>query len=498
MKKLLKSQSGLSLPMVLMVLVILALFSTVIISLGTTDTLHASKQSQKLEAYYLARSGADAVAAYLVNNPENLNNSALKAKIDAIVASGESSEFKISSSDKGTIKVKVEREGDNLLITSTASLDGTVEKAILRVDKNSVSTNLFDKVVYTTGNLEIIGNEVNGDIAGLGYIYKDYGKINGRIYIRPGASAEVLTVPSYETKPVPIQLTEVVDIPEFPFPDFPTFPNLPTVTTPMNVTEKITIINKDTYYTGGMSVSSTGTIQIQRGNAPLTIRTTKLSISGEGKVLDNRTGTGKLSLFVDELNISGNTKLIIDLGDGDVDIVAKKIMISGQIEVKKNGNGKLNIYISDAFGIDGGSSINHGNDPKCANLYFAGSKDINGNDVVNSNYLKIPGDSKISATIHFKQARMHITGGSAIIGNIISGGNAIKIDGGSYADVKTIYAPMAFVEVSGGAKINGVVISNRFRLDGGSILNHRSLSPDDLDFFGNVVNKLSYKYGVWK
>lgn len=501
MKELLKSQRGLSLPMVLMILVILALFSTVIISLGTTDTLHASKQSQKLQAYYLARSGADAVASYFVNNPDKLNSSELKAKIDAIVASGESSEFKLSPSDRGSIKVKVERDGNNLLITSTASLDGIEEVVILRVDMDSSLASPLDKAIYATGDIRI-ESIVIGDVAALGKVQKEGdGKImDGEIYIRPGASPAVV---EGFTNAI-VELTDTFDFPEFPFPDFPVCPTLSNVVTaPLNIVSNsspIATINTSTYYAGGIGITEAGALQILRGDEHLIIRTPKLHLSGGGKLEDSCSGSGNLFIFADELFIGDDRRFNITLGDGDVNIIVKKATIRGHIKVSRSptATGKLNIYISDVFDIGSGSSINEGNDPKYANIYFAGSKDAYGNDIVNSNYLRIPDGIKISALLQIKQARLLIENGSGFIGNIISGGNEVTFMRGTSADVKAIYAPKAFVQLSNGAKITGIVISESSYIKDGSELIYNELKPEDLDFFGRVINKLSYKYGIWK
>jgi cytoskeletal protein CcmA (bactofilin family) len=493
MKKLLKSQRGLSLPMVLMVLVILTLFSTVIISLGTTDTLHASKQSQKLEAYYLARSGAEAVASYFVNNPDNLNNTDFKNKIDAIVASGESTEFKLSPTDRGTIKVKVEREGDNLLITATASLDGLQETVSLRVDKENSTSIDFDKAVYALENIDI-KSRVKGNIAALGSIKGSNGGtiVDGEIFIRPGAPSS--TVSGFSPTLVK-QLTEVYEFPEFPFPDFPDRPNLSDLS--LSSASPTEIINTNTHFRNGIyATNASKPLKIYVGNDDRIISTTELKIGNGGILTNVRTGSGDLYIFADDFKLESYTsKLSLDIGDGDVNIITKKALFAARIDITRSASakGKLNIYVEDMITF-GSGFINENGDPNAVNIYFAGSKDYYGNDVVNSRYVDIGNAVKMSGLIHVKQARLNIAGGGSFKGNIISCGKDVLLNNGSFTDVKFVYAPNATVHIS--AQVKGVVISKNFVIDNGGYLEYAR--PDNIDFLSSVIGRLRYKYGIWK
>ena len=63
--RMLKSNQGSSMPLVLLIMVILVIFSVTALSLGSASVKNADNQEKKLQAYYLARSGTIAVASYV-------------------------------------------------------------------------------------------------------------------------------------------------------------------------------------------------------------------------------------------------------------------------------------------------------------------------------------------------------------------------------------------------------------------------------------------------
>lgn len=505
------SNRGMALPLVLVVLVVLMVLSTAILSMSTTDTLISTNDSRMAQAYYYAHSGADAVGTYIVENPDHLSNNEMKELVNRLIDIGTSNPFTLSPSDTGNIVVNMSRSGDIISINSTATYEGSQKTVTLKLKENTTAGAPFDKAIYSYGPMNIIGQLVKGDIACLDSIELDYATIDGTIYIHPNAAPSVVK-PIYERTLPPIEkLTEVFRYPEFPFPEFPDCPMLDEVSGTLNVCSNVQI-NDDRYYTNGIKVVGEGELDINRGNTDRRIRTRYLSVSGNSKVRDIRSGTGRLEIYVDDyLELSEDTTLTLNLGDGDIIIRAKKLLLpQGHIVVNHNGTGKLYIYVDDIFHIDGSSSINYASGStedeleqlsKRAFIYYAGTQDRNGNDIGSENsekYLSLPNNVKIAATLHFKKANIHIANGTGIVGNIISGGKKIKIDGGTNTYASVIYAPNAQLDVGGGAKITGVIICNQMRMDGGAEIYYRLLTDEEMDYFKDVAGETVYTYYLWE
>ena len=515
MFKLLNSNRGMALPLVLVTIVIFVMFSTAILGMGTVDTKGAVQDSYKAQAYYYAHSGADAVASYIVENPDNLSAREMNDLVDSLIANGDSDPFSLSPSDGGSIVVNVSRSGNTISVRSKATYHGIQATATLNINESVSSGAPLDKAIFSKRKMEIIGQKVTGDIACLSEIELGYADIDkGKLYIHPNDDDSVVyRQHGQEGKGIPDieNLTEVFDYPVFPFPEFPGYPTgLSTYSQTLNVNNSAQI-NDNRYYTNGINVSN-GELKIIRESTNRVIRTEYLKVSGSGQITDVRSGNGNLEIFVDDyLDLSDNTALNFSLGNGDIIIRVKRLLLNqGHIVVQRNGTGKLYIYVDDVFHIDGSSKINVPSkdedgplgDPKHAFVYYAGTRDKNGNDITkgegDKNFLWLPYNIRIAATIHIKEAQIHIANGTGIVGNIISGGGKIKLDDGTNTDVKAIYAPNARVELSGGAGIKGIIVCDSFRMEGGTTVEYKPLDDEYKDMFENAIGKTEYTYGNWQ
>ena len=486
MFKLLNSNRGMALPLVLVTIVIFVMFSTAILGMGTVDTKGAVQDSYKAQAYYYAHSGADAVASYIVENPDNLSAREMNDLVDSLIANGDSDPFSLSPSDGGSIVVNVSRSGDIISVRSKATYQNSQATVTHNINKSIVAGEPFDKAIYSKNDITMTeGATIKGDIAGLSDIYIENGTVDGTVYIHPHAGIDVVDHPSW-IKPTVDNLDDIFEYEEFPFPEFPGYPTgLSTYSQTLNVNNSAQI-NDNRYYTNGINVSN-GELKIIRGSTNRVIRTEYLKVSGSGQITDVRSGNGNLEIFVDDyLDLSDNTALNFSLGNGDIIIRVKRLLLNqGHIVVQRNGTGKLYIYVDDVFHIGGDSNINVTSkdkdgplgDPKHAFVYYAGTRDNNGNDITkgegDKNFLWLPYNIRIAATIHIKEAQIHIANGTGIVGNIISGGGKIKLDGGTNTDVKAIYAPNARVELSGGAGIKGIIVCDSFRMEGGTTVEYK-------------------------
>lgn len=513
MFKLLNSNRGMALPLVLVTIVIFVMFSTAILGMGTVDTKGAVQDSYKAQAYYYAHSGADAVASYIVENPDGLSESERKALVDRMIAAGASNPFTLSSSDSGVIVVDMSRSGNTISIRSTATYQGIQESVTLNILETVIGGEPFNKAIYSRGNITISeGGTVEGDVASLSRITLDGGsRVTGTIYIHPDADESSVSSPPWISTTIE-NLTEIFDYDTFPFPEFPAYPSgLSSDNTTLNVNSGTRRIESDVYYRGGIAVTN-GELQIVRMNTDRIIRTRYLRVSGSGRVSDIRSGNRTLQIYVDEdLELSSNTTLTFDLGDGDIILRVRRLLLNqGHIQVNHNGTGKLYIFVDDVFHIDGSSSINHSWSASAAQLedwakkvlvYYAGTIDKDGNDIRNpgnSYYLKFPNAVKVVATLHVKEAKIHITNGTGVVGNIISGGSKLQFDGGTNSDVKVVYAPNAEIEVRGGALVTGIVVCDSFSISGGARVKYQPIGEEEMEYFKDVAGKTVYTYGHWE
>ncbi|HOK42323.1 MAG TPA: hypothetical protein PLD49_01470, partial [Thermoclostridium caenicola] len=317
----LKSNKGMALPLVLVVMVVLMVFSTAILGMGATDTLMSAHDSNKSQAYYYAHSGAEAVASYIVENPDGLSESERKALVDRMIAAGASNPFTLSSSDSGVIVVDMSRSGNTISIRSTATYQGIQESVTLNILETVIGGEPFNKAIYSRGNITISeGGTVEGDVASLSGIALDGGsRVTGTIYIHPDADKSSFSSLPWISTTIE-NLTEIFDYDTFPFPEFPPYPaGLPSDNTTLNVssgTRRIIIIENDVYYRGGINVTN-GELQIVRNNTDRVIRTRYLRVSDSGRITDIRSGNRTLQIYIDEdLQISSDNTLTFDLGNG--------------------------------------------------------------------------------------------------------------------------------------------------------------------------------------
>ncbi|MEI6602637.1 MAG: hypothetical protein WCL54_04050 [Clostridia bacterium] len=166
------------------------------------------------------------------------------------------------------------------------------------------------------------------------------------------------------------------------------------------------------------------------------------------------------------------SELIIDVGDQDRVIRTKYLRISGggKLTINKTGAGKLIVYIDDkdtqAFVVSNGAAVNSSGNPKDMEVYF---------DTPSFN---ATGAASIKSLLYGKNADIAVGGPGVILGHIITGGAAVDFSAIATSTAETIYAPNATVTFSGGGKIRGVVVANNCVLNAGSDIEYTSLAND--------------------
>ncbi len=155
LKKLRNEQSGYTLIMTLIVMVVLMILGTALLNLSVAENRFTNRNEDKLQAYYIARSGAQAIADYMVADDDG--------DADNLIGKTSDSNNQIGN---GNFIVSVEQDPSNatlIHITSTATHNGVTQDASLLLTKG------------TTGTPEVLNHAIVGDH----YIGPNNGNANG-------------------------------------------------------------------------------------------------------------------------------------------------------------------------------------------------------------------------------------------------------------------------------------------------------------------------------
>ncbi len=121
------NEKGWAVPLALMVMVVITLLSTALWFYSMTDLKQVSMEEKKMQAHYLARSGAELVAD---NYIEQLNE-------EDFPLTSENQKFADESQAVQYFKVVIDKdEEDNIVITSTGEVDGIRETMKLTINTN--------------------------------------------------------------------------------------------------------------------------------------------------------------------------------------------------------------------------------------------------------------------------------------------------------------------------------------------------------------------------
>lgn len=253
----LKDDKGSILVLVMFTMVVLLVMATALVSISSTDLVHALRQEKKAQAFYLARSGADAVATYLIANPGQTNT---------LLSSGPGT----GSLDSGDFSVTVEPGADGgLLITSTGYYEGVASRVTLELLRTTgeLETPYFDRAVFSNSDLNISHprSEVHGDV-------ESRGTITGNPapgYQKFTNSQRVYSSPSF---PDDIAATAAV----------------------LNVgNHQFAYINNDGYYKR-ITVNPDGTLYINTGGGIVRVVVEDITVQGTVQII----GGGRLLLYV--------------------------------------------------------------------------------------------------------------------------------------------------------------------------------------------------------
>lgn len=266
-----KGQKGMALPIVLVSMFVLTLLGVALLQYGVSDAVQVSKDQQRMQAYYLARSGADAVAQHILNNP---------SQAAPLISADKSSPVVLGN---GTFEVLVYgNPNSEVLIESVGTVGNVTQKAVLSVVKMS----LFD--------VALAGNSIN--------ISGNSARIYGNVVYRNSISVASSVIPSGWSATQDTTLS-------YPPATFPSDAGLALIPVNGNMvfsghqTENITVDSRGSLIHLN---NNNHTLNIYLGSSTYQDRVLKVStvrLNG-GKIILH--GKGRLLLYVDTFEGGGN------------------------------------------------------------------------------------------------------------------------------------------------------------------------------------------------
>ena len=158
----LKDETGIALPLVIVVVLVATIIGATLFMLSTTETRQVARDVDKMKAHYIARSGAHAVAGHFMENPEDAIDLVGLESDDYPFAGGYYSIKVIDKSDYDKGEILHE-------IISTGRYNGVVQRISVEVKNKGVSAALW------ANNFDISGGA--GDITGADVIF---GSLEGK------------------------------------------------------------------------------------------------------------------------------------------------------------------------------------------------------------------------------------------------------------------------------------------------------------------------------
>lgn len=191
------NQKGMALVLVIMVMFVLTIFGVTLLTISLAEKKQIAHQDKRMQAYYLAKSGADTVASYILKNPK---------KAQELIDAGESNTN--SQLSNGTFKVDaIPISGTNDVKVKATGYVGGIENTTNVIIRRLSFKEILDKTIYTNSDLDIQEMVVTGDIqsggsikwganyTGTAYPYEERCIDNVNPFYTPSLSA-----PDYEVK----------------------------------------------------------------------------------------------------------------------------------------------------------------------------------------------------------------------------------------------------------------------------------------------------------
>ena len=158
-------------------------------------------------------------------------------------------------------------------------------------------------------------------------------------------------------------------------------------------------------------------------------------------------------------NISVTKDLVVNIGDEDLNITAETLSVSGdgQIILNRSGSGHVNLFVTDSLELSGSGKINSKGNYDSINLYYSGNSP-----------LRFGGNTRANMSLYAQTADISLSDSAQMTGSIVTGAKDISLSGNSQLNPGEIYALNAALSLSGSSRIQGVTVSDTLSLSGTS------------------------------
>ena len=161
----LHNQRGMAMPLVLTVMFVLSLFGVTVWQFAATDVLHVERDELKMQAHYLARSGGDAMADYLMRTADVQVAHSVITRTDehspATGSLGQDKTFRVNVIGSPMNSMTIISQGIRNGVTRTLAFDLT------RLDAREI----FNKGIFTKGDLDVsLMSPLSGTLASAGEV----------------------------------------------------------------------------------------------------------------------------------------------------------------------------------------------------------------------------------------------------------------------------------------------------------------------------------------
>lgn len=263
-----KGQKGAAMMLTLIVVLVLSILGTALWQYGMTSTIQVDKEVKKKQADYIARSGAEAVAAYILNTSDPIE---MKDYLDNV--DGKLSE-PVTLGD-GSFQVQISRDDRKVIIQSTGTVQEQTSTTSIVLNESVVSSfpsEIFSNVMFSTSDIILNGSpSIIGNIESTGTV-----TINGL------------------SDPVYIEHSNKQYLPV----SYPIHSSTDTLTIENNDTE---IISSEAQYSS-IHVKNGGTLNFQLPGSDMTVIIDSLDVDGTLTI----TGSGRLYLYTNNFTGSGS------------------------------------------------------------------------------------------------------------------------------------------------------------------------------------------------
>ncbi|NLI11365.1 DUF7305 domain-containing protein [Pelotomaculum propionicicum] len=443
------NQKGFALPLALIVMVFFVMLSGALIQYSLSENKMSAVDLKKMQAHYIAQSGAESVAAYIINNPLSAKN-LINKTTDPRVSLGE-----------GTFAATVTGQADGpLTIFSTGYVNAyspdreITETVSLSMVPQYTSSGTFPEAIFSNLGFRMDNGTITGDIATNSNVSNCLNlsgnpNIYGDLYIGPeGDPASAVLFPWGEQST--FLHGDVANLSEertYELPPFPVFPELPPPAEGGPVSNGVLTVGNWPYQNVTISAGAHYTNIKIVSNFTLTIDV----------------GSGESELRVDNLNIE-----------------------SGYIVLQ--GTGSLKLYVGNSFMLTAGSKVNQNGNPNRLTMYYKGTGAVNPG-----------GDTKFNGLVYVNSADVNITNSGGITGHIVSGGGVVNVSGDASAMVRVLYAPNATVNFTGSGHLKGAIICNNLTMSGGTYVTYDDTNNDTFPYSVGGPSTLSgYRKGLWQ